>query len=544
MDYAKGMDAAQGAENERRGWDKERYDRKFDCHGNDCHYDWFRRHLNFEIVKGKIMPITSQSIPIHERLQNRLDEIGFKHYKNGARNAPNILMDFIIGGNCERLRDMAFKNQEVNFDEPDEKNASVQLDQEIISWALDTYHFLANRYGEENIIGFNVHLDETTPHIHTQVIPVAETKKRGRVKAGEQRGTKPTVSFAGVIGDEKDSLSKYLDQMHTDYHLQVGYKYGLERGSYFDDLTPEEQAERMHRNKKQYVQYMKLKKANEELTNANEEMQTKLDTFTEQLKQLEKKVKSFTTMLANLEEKKSALEIDITALEEIRDTNNEEVERKLKENQRLLDAIVTKISTRERQLSEATQQLENIKSEVKTMDEKMENTKKAISQMADDAIKRQDRVNERLQETVQRIKDTDRSGMIERRDRYSNDRDGIIFSIWPEAKEALTAMVQRASKPANMFTKEQAERINNALDKYPKGRESGAEALEKMSEREFNENHHVNNAWIPETLKEVKMIAKCIHPLSKLLGEGRSNGGGSASYITDMTDWAGNQVKR
>lgn len=101
--------------------------------------------------------------------------------------------------------------------------------------------------------------------------------------------------------------------MHTDYHLQVGYKYGLERGTFFDDLTPEEQAERMHLNKKQYVQYVMLKKANEQLTNDNEELKSKLVALTEEVKQLEKKVRSFTKMLSNLDEQKEHLEIEITA---------------------------------------------------------------------------------------------------------------------------------------------------------------------------------------------------------------------------------------
>ena len=55
----------------------------------------------------------------------------------------------------------------------------------IISWpsrrALDCYRFVCERYGKENIIGFEVHLDETEPHIHVNIVPVAIMKQRGRV---------------------------------------------------------------------------------------------------------------------------------------------------------------------------------------------------------------------------------------------------------------------------------------------------------------------------------------------------------------------------
>ena len=44
---------AQGRENERRGWTKETYDAKNKEPGN--RYDWSRRHLNFEIKRGKEM---------------------------------------------------------------------------------------------------------------------------------------------------------------------------------------------------------------------------------------------------------------------------------------------------------------------------------------------------------------------------------------------------------------------------------------------------------------------------------------------------------
>ena len=103
--------------------------------------------------------------------------------------------------------------------------------------------------------------------------------------------------------------------------------------------------------------------------------------------------------------------------------------------------------------------------------------------------------------------------------------------------------MSRAKRPVNLFSCEQAKCIDIALNKYPLGRDAGAVSLEKLSEREFNENF-ANTAWIPETLKEVKQIAKRTHPLFTALSQGRKNEDGSASYITDLTDWAGNQIKR
>lgn len=50
----------------------------------------------------------------------------------------------------------------------------------IIDWAKDTYRFCCRLWGEENIIGFNVHCDETGVHAHVLTVPVERVRKRGR----------------------------------------------------------------------------------------------------------------------------------------------------------------------------------------------------------------------------------------------------------------------------------------------------------------------------------------------------------------------------
>ena len=378
MEPMKSFDGAQSNENERRGWDRDRYSRPEDYKGATNHYDWFRRHLNFEIVKGKIVPQLSQSIPLHERLQNRLKELGFKHYKVTSKITPNICMDFMIGGNRERLRKMAFGTQTVNFDKPDEKNSQITRCGEIERWAMDTYRWAAKKYGEENIIGFNVHLDETTPHIHMQVIPVGQVTKRGRVKSGEQRGTKKAVSFAAVVGKTKEEYSKYKDNLHTDYHLQVGYKYGLERGTFFEDLSDEEKALRQHRDKKAYVLYCDMMKkieeakkeaaaivdgAHKEAAAIRQGAEDELQSIQSEVKKAETRLKGLTTMISNLEAQRDNLEAQIAALEDEYSENNEQLEQKRSELLAKLAEIEEKISDKTLKREEAERKLINLAKE-------------------------------------------------------------------------------------------------------------------------------------------------------------------------------------
>ncbi|MEW4154430.1 MobV family relaxase [Bacillus thuringiensis] len=61
-----------------------------------------------------------------------------------------------------------------------------------------TYEFLANRYGgEKNVLSANIHMDETTPHMHFAFMPVVwdEKKQREKVSAEEVLTRKELKTF-------------------------------------------------------------------------------------------------------------------------------------------------------------------------------------------------------------------------------------------------------------------------------------------------------------------------------------------------------------
>lgn len=72
----------------------------------------------------------------------------------------------------------------------------------------DCAEFFAERYGKENVISAVVHLDESTPHLHFNLIPVTG----GRLCAKE-------------LFDRAA-----LRELQTDFYEVVGEKYGLMRG--------------------------------------------------------------------------------------------------------------------------------------------------------------------------------------------------------------------------------------------------------------------------------------------------------------------------
>ena len=276
-----------GNEAERRGWDEKRYQVKNADIDKNNHYNYSRKRLNFEIVKGgKIIPLGSQSIPLHERLQHRLDELGFKPYMDAkrsdqvSRNSPNCTVGIIFSGDHDVLNRLAFGEQKLNTSDPNADHSKVVLQKGIYDWALNTYRFACEKWGEENVIGFDVHCDETSIHAHVQTVPVEQVRKRGRIgskyihkdnpekvlstkewralpkeerdnytKSEAAKGFVERVSYAKVWGERAKDKSQYLSQLHTDYYNTVGHKYGLARGFSYDELSEEEKRGRRHKNK-------------------------------------------------------------------------------------------------------------------------------------------------------------------------------------------------------------------------------------------------------------------------------------------------------
>ena len=97
------------------------------------------------------------------------------------------------------------------------KTIHVSANEDVVSRLFfeRTYRFLAERYGEQNIVSSYVHRDENRDHMHTGIIPVVEDKKHG----GEKLSAKEVVTRADLRSFHED-LERYLDSF-GDWHFEV-----------------------------------------------------------------------------------------------------------------------------------------------------------------------------------------------------------------------------------------------------------------------------------------------------------------------------------
>lgn len=396
IDPVSSFGSNQAAENERRGWDQTSYNNK-NNDGKACHhYDWSRRGLNFEVAKGGVIrPLGSDPTSLDQRLQARLKELGFKQYqaKDGvgvADNNPNFAIDIIVGGDHDRLCEIAFGEQDVSYD-LSRDNSHITRTKDVEKWALDVYKFACKKWGEDNIIGMEIHLDETTPHAHILAVPVAEVKQKGRIKKGEERKTHLAVSFAKVCGENPWKYAKYKEQLHDDLYAEVGIKWGLERGDRLADLPEEERRGRVHKNAKQLEAERQskeaVKAAQKEAEEAKEAAAVSRGEVTDLETRIAKNKKTLDSLDEDIKTKQTANDALQTRLnkllDEIKKAKEESIDLEVAKGavaslETEYYSVVNKKKDVENELSRLKQERETVKKELKQERTELKSIKTAV----------------------------------------------------------------------------------------------------------------------------------------------------------------------
>ena len=294
VEAGKSFGTAEANENERH-WNDDKIDRKNQDPTN--HYDKTRMKLNFEIgPDGKVHPLGYQEKSLEVRLQERLTELGWKPFKPDSKIQPNCCAKFIFGGNHERTLEMTFGTQTVNLDKGAD-NSHLQRCPEIEQWAKDVYAWCAKRYGQKNIIGFQVHLDEISPHIHALIVPVGQRAKSGR----------ECVMWSAKFGKNRYEYGRILREMHTSLYEEVGSKYGLERGDSIDGRNVQ------HLHKREYIRKLtqeakQVEKAVKGLQTMMRHLESKIYSYNHQLEEAEKELASGRITLDRYEKQKADIQ--------------------------------------------------------------------------------------------------------------------------------------------------------------------------------------------------------------------------------------------
>jgi len=79
-----------------------------------------------------------------------------------------------------------------------------KTDAEILAWAEYSLESMKLFWGEENVVAADLHLDESTPHIHVVSVPIAD----GKLSCREFLGGRKNKSYRGGCEGQKQVISQ------------------------------------------------------------------------------------------------------------------------------------------------------------------------------------------------------------------------------------------------------------------------------------------------------------------------------------------------
>lgn len=171
------------------------YDRSKENIGGNI--DWERTHLNYNLAPERN---GSQLDFIHQRLSE---------IKVQKRKDVNVFCDWVV-----TLPKYEYCNKDIHITPDREKVEKLFFER--------TYQFLADRYGEKNVISAYVHMDEKTPHMHFAFVPATADKKWNEQHPDSPReklSAKDVLTRVDLKSFHSD-LERHLDNFH-DWHFEI-----------------------------------------------------------------------------------------------------------------------------------------------------------------------------------------------------------------------------------------------------------------------------------------------------------------------------------
>lgn len=171
-------------------------DRRAHTYANDV--DQSGRHVGYLCRAGDESPV-----PLEQAIERRMGEL---NTKRKIRDNQVRAMGFIVSTN-EAL--------------PDEETAKEFLDRSV--------QWFGARYGYENLLAAQIHLDEGTPHAHIWVAPVIHDRETGFDRLCAKELFAPDKRRKNAEGKWEVTAQGTMSRLQEDFWEQVAKPYGYER---------------------------------------------------------------------------------------------------------------------------------------------------------------------------------------------------------------------------------------------------------------------------------------------------------------------------
>lgn len=97
-------------------------------------------------------------------------------------------------------------------------------------WAESCVRWAKETFGEENVVGAHLHMDEQTPHLHVTVVPIVTTERKKKASESNVKKRYRTKSKDGPRLSANDIMTRENLIQFQDTYAEAMERFGLERG--------------------------------------------------------------------------------------------------------------------------------------------------------------------------------------------------------------------------------------------------------------------------------------------------------------------------
>ena len=197
-----------------------------------------------------------------EAIQHRLDHAGLTR-KIGKNQV--LALNILLSSDGDALRRLADEGR-------------------LNDWAESSVRWAKETFGEENVVGAHLHMDEQTPHLHVTVVPIVTTERKKKASEAKARkhyrtksGNAPRLSADSIM--TRENLTHFQDT-----YAEAMAQFGLERGI--------RGSEARHVDQHEYYRQCQIKKKDLEqdvatLTTEKEQLDTETQSLEKRKAELE-----------------------------------------------------------------------------------------------------------------------------------------------------------------------------------------------------------------------------------------------------------------
>ena len=389
-----------------------------------------------------------------EAIQHRLDHAGLTR-KIGKNQV--LALNVLLSSDGDALRRLADEGR---------------LD----DWAESSVRWAKETFGEENVVGAHLHMDEQTPHLHVTVVPIVTTERKKKASEAKARkryrtksGNAPRLSADSIM--TRENLTHFQDT-----YAEAMERFGLERGI--------RGSEARHVDQHEYYRQCQIKK---------KDLEQDVAGLSAEKKQLDTENRSLEKRKAELERGNRWIEktfADTKAANAEMSRQNSELEKRktelVKENSSLA-ATNTTLSDEKRQLEAEKKKVADEIADIEADKSKLIDERSAYAKETDAARKEKETALQEAADAKAQRDSNRRDALSNLANRFTGSKTKKLESELADSREEIRTLKERAEETAKIH-RSRIRDLQQQLDKQKEQHDSivrGHKETEDLIQRFF-----------------------------------------------------------